>query len=272
MKKMSLETIQLIQELYDMGLPKKEIAARVNCSVPTITKYVGVTTPPDMIGKEFGRLTVLSLVEKDPSLKNRCLYYECVCDCGKHVIVQGAALRKGHTTSCGCSRIGANATNLLNLRFGKLVVIADLYASSNDHRHLWKCKCDCGNTCEVESKALLSGATKSCGCLRSWKEQELVRLFEQYHINYKKQYTFTDLRDVNPLRFDFAIFNQNNELLYLIEYQGDQHLDINNSWHTTVLEQHDKMKYDYCQKHEYTLIYLFKTDDLESFVKGLQYD
>lgn len=87
MKKISLETIQLIQELYNMGLSKKEIAARVNCSVPTITKYVGVTTSPEMIGKKFGRLTVLSLAEKDSSLKNRCLYYECVCDCGKHVIV-----------------------------------------------------------------------------------------------------------------------------------------------------------------------------------------
>lgn len=30
----------------------------------------------------------------------------------------------------------------------------------------WHCRCDCGNQCDIETKYLRSGHTKSCGCLR----------------------------------------------------------------------------------------------------------
>ena len=53
--------------------------------------------------------------------------------------------------------------DLSNKRFGKLTVIE--YAGHNKHKHiLWKCKCDCGNIVEVDTGALNSGHTKSCGC------------------------------------------------------------------------------------------------------------
>lgn len=53
-----------------------------------------------MIGKKFGRLTVLEKSDQRTS-ENR-LKYECVCDCGNKVIVDGKSLRNGHTKSCGC--------------------------------------------------------------------------------------------------------------------------------------------------------------------------
>lgn len=34
---------------------------------------------------------------------------------------------------------------------------------------VWECRCDCGNVALVSSRALLSGNTKSCGCLRGRK-------------------------------------------------------------------------------------------------------
>ena len=30
----------------------------------------------------------------------------------------------------------------------------------------WHCKCDCGNECDVQSKYLRDGHTKSCGCMK----------------------------------------------------------------------------------------------------------
>ena len=51
-------------------------------------------------------------------------------------------------------------------RFGKLVVLK-LTDKRRDGGVIWKCQCDCGNICEVLSKCLLSGHTKSCGCCRA---------------------------------------------------------------------------------------------------------
>ncbi len=53
-------------------------------------------------------------------------------------------------------------------KFGKLKVIE--YAGYNIHtngrvEHKWKCICECGNEKIAESKMLLSGHCKSCGCM-----------------------------------------------------------------------------------------------------------
>ena len=52
----------------------------------------------NLVGKRYGRLTVLKEVEK----KNKKIMYLCKCDCGNTCIVQGNNLRSGHTKSCGC--------------------------------------------------------------------------------------------------------------------------------------------------------------------------
>lgn len=52
----------------------------------------------DMTGRKFGRLMVL---ERAPNrAKHVC--WECVCDCGNVLAVQGQYLRTGRTKSCGC--------------------------------------------------------------------------------------------------------------------------------------------------------------------------
>lgn len=55
----------------------------------------------DLVGKRFGRLSVIKLVGRNTSKK---LVYLCECDCGNMVEVVGAELRNGHTQSCGCLR------------------------------------------------------------------------------------------------------------------------------------------------------------------------
>lgn len=53
----------------------------------------------DITGKKFGRLLVLSRALSSPSRK---AMWNCLCDCGRECVVDGWALRSGHTTSCGC--------------------------------------------------------------------------------------------------------------------------------------------------------------------------
>lgn len=54
--------------------------------------------------------------------------------------------------------------NLIDSRFGRLIVKA--YAGKPASEHRWFCVCDCGNSLEVGGSNLRTGNTSSCGCLR----------------------------------------------------------------------------------------------------------
>ncbi len=56
-----------------------------------------------------------------------------------------------------------NFKDLTGQRFGRLTVIE--YSHTHGKRAYWKCRCDCGNYSVAMGKNLLSGKTKSCGCL-----------------------------------------------------------------------------------------------------------
>lgn len=57
----------------------------------------------DLTNKQYGNLEVNGIHKryKTPNGTNRILW-DCTCKCGKTVIVDGASLRSGHTSSCGC--------------------------------------------------------------------------------------------------------------------------------------------------------------------------
>lgn len=53
----------------------------------------------DLVGKRFGRLTVVS---RAPNGANSFTRWNCKCDCGNSSVAFSTNLRKGHTQSCGC--------------------------------------------------------------------------------------------------------------------------------------------------------------------------
>lgn len=55
-------------------------------------------------------------------------------------------------------------------RFGRLTV-SDKWESRNGNRY-WLCHCDCGNDKWIMARSLVSGNTKSCGCLSREKARE----------------------------------------------------------------------------------------------------
>ena len=57
-------------------------------------------------------------------------------------------MSSGHTKSCGCAKTIRNIrNNIKGQRFGKLVALSCVRRNG---RTYWTCKCDCGNTCEIE--------------------------------------------------------------------------------------------------------------------------
>lgn len=56
----------------------------------------------DLTGQRFGHLTVL---RDTGERKNKCIVWECRCDCGNITYVRSISLTSGNTTSCGCFRL-----------------------------------------------------------------------------------------------------------------------------------------------------------------------
>ena len=67
-----------------------------------------------MIGKRFGRLTVIAEGGRTKSGNAR---WVCKCDCGNVSVVSGSYLRSGHTKSCGC--ISRENVTVRNTTHGK---------------------------------------------------------------------------------------------------------------------------------------------------------
>lgn len=127
-------------------------------------------------GDRFGLLT--AICELDGPGKRR---WTCRCDCGKETIAEETKLRTGHKKSCGCLRrtgehlftmtaaaASANRKPIVGLRFGRLVVLSE----DGDSRIF--CRCDCGNAAQVYRRSVISGDTKSCGCLQRERAKVLA--------------------------------------------------------------------------------------------------
>ena len=241
-----------------------------------ISHFVNKQTK-NLINQRFGRLVV---IKKIPSPRSTARWL-CRCDCGALTEVDSNHLRSKAIQSCGCMHkeqlIDFNKTtkllDLIGQRFGQLVVISR--AENIGKQPAWVCKCDCGTiTHPIMGSNLRAGVTTSCGCLVSKGEAKIRELFNQYSINYKTQITFSDcLSDkLAPLKFDFGVYNENNELLYLIEYQGIQHY-YEVSWtrdNLAVRQMRDKLKQEYCKNNNIPLLIIpytkFQTLDIDDLI------
>lgn len=233
----------------------------------------------DETGKHYGKLTVISQTENREFGSVKWL---CKCECGNYCEVAGDALRQGQTQSCGCllkerSR-EANLKNIAGQKFGKLTVLEiDEQTSTEKGRVFWKCQCDCGKIASIYSSNLINGITKSCGCIRSsYGEEQIEKILIENNINYCKEYTFSDLHTNNiPLRFDFAIFNKQHQLIQLIEYDGKQHYipveKFGGEKAFNHMKLNDERKNKYCKEHNIKLVRIPYTN-LDIKLKDLEVD
>lgn len=127
----------------------------------------------DITGLRYSKLLVKKRVEDyiSPS-GTRFSQWLCQCDCGNETIARKTHLTDGTKTSCGCEarRLTSERSmkDLTGQRFHMLVAKERIPMTTKNGKKIskWRCICDCGNEAIVRTTDLLSGQTKSCGCLR----------------------------------------------------------------------------------------------------------
>lgn len=218
----------------------------------------------DLTNQIFGDLTVLQQSRVD---NQRKAWWLCKCKCGNTREVMGTELRSGNVTACfDCTQKNIKYKlktyeKIKNKKFGKLTAIEPTDKRDNGGHILWKCLCDCGAECLVSSNSLLTHNTMSCGCGSPSKGEEIIKLLlNNNNINYARQFSFINCKSPknNPLLFDFAIFDDNNKLIKLIEYDGEQHfypIDFFGGGEGfNYLQQCDNIKNEYCLNNNIELI------------------
>lgn len=220
----------------------------------------------DLTGQRFGRLTVIKRGEnwyRKNGVPEVC--WLCQCDCGNVKNIRTANLKSGNTLSCGCYSSECVSKrclkDLTNQKFGKLTVLERDKSKIVDNT-IWKCQCECGNIVSVASDHLISGHTKSCGCLRSGGEYNITQYLQNHNIEYNSQKKFDGLLGVNGgnLSFDFYIPQYN----LLIEAQGQQHKVSKKLFggkkQLEKQKEHDRRKREYAENNGYKLLEIWYYD------------
>ena len=92
--------------------------------------------------------------------------------------------------------------DLTNRRFERLKVIRRV--ENKNYRAMWLCECDCGNKKTISTYQLLSGQTKSCGCLG--KENRAKSRTKHHKTNTKLYYVWKGMKQ--------RCYNPNNKYYY----------------------------------------------------------
>ena len=91
-------------------------------------------------------------------------------------------------------------------------------------------------------------------------EIKIEEILEKAGLNFQEEYSFPDLIGQNghALRFDFAVFDDNDELEFLIQYQGIQHYKSKSIFGgmsgLRKQQYYDMLKRQYCKKHDIKLV------------------
>lgn len=100
-------------------------------------------------------------------------------------------------------------------------------------------------------------------------EIKIHEILQQAGLNFQEEFSFPDLVSSSgrELRFDFAVFDDEGDLMFLLEYQGIQHYVPKSKFggYEGLRKQsyNDMLKREYCKKHNLILIAIPYTDELK---------
>lgn len=136
--------------------------------------------------------------------------------------------------------------------------------------------CKCGKPFHTRLEIIKTYNKHQCndcgygGKIPSLLEEKIEWLLLTNNVTYKTQYSFEDCRYKGILKFDFAIFDKNLTLKFLIEADGIQHFKpfefYGGEENFKIIKKRDKIKDEYCNTNQIKLIripYYYKDEEIK---------
>lgn len=202
-------------------------------------------------------------IYKDDYYNNSSERHTFICECGNEFKSTLSKLRvKNKCNKCTIGRLNSHYL----LREEMIEKINSFGLKIKDLKDSPKEKstfiCTCGREFQVSYSKMVSRKKIRCNtCTKSESNIEtLTHLYlKNKNVSFKQEYTFKNLKTKNNncLRFDFAVFDDKNNLLFLLELDGLQHYETCNYAKTEQdllrNKEHDKMKDNYCKDNNIKL-------------------
>lgn len=175
-------------------------------------------TPPDVIGKKYGKLTIKDVWYHQPvdGKQGRSMAI-CSCSCGVKKQIRLASVLGGHTASCGCGAPKEGKKRRLTDKYAKikagdrfwfwkiLRVITDQTHVKKNRRLMFEAECVCGLKKIVNGYNVYHGKNKSCGCQAKVLRRQTVL----------KDYLAKTAVGINPGEKIVASMPHNKTMLYV---------------------------------------------------------
>jgi mRNA-degrading endonuclease HigB of HigAB toxin-antitoxin module len=209
----------------------------------------------DLVGEEYSVLTEYKNINTKIRMKHNV--------CGNEYDVYPNNFLRGRR--CGkCVRPHYNTdTNSYKQRVFEIVgneyMVLGEYIGANK-KILMKHE-KCGHQWNITPHNFIDSHRRCPRCKESEGERRIRVFFSQNNIVFYQQYKFKDCRYKRSLPFDFAVFDKDNNLLFLIEYDGEQHFSpwyalygkrAEESFEKTKIN--DEIKNQYCKNNNITLL------------------
>lgn len=98
-------------------------------------------------------------------------------------------------------------------------------------------------------------------------EIKIEEILQEAGLRFEEEYIFPELRSSNgrPLRFDFVVFDDDNRIDFIIEFQGRQHYEPNSKFGGKKgfyqQQYNDNKKRRFCAIHGFKLIEIPYTEE-----------
>ncbi|MBE7106504.1 DUF2726 domain-containing protein [Bacillus cereus] len=145
-------------------------------------------------------------------------------------------------------------------------LITKNYKSSNQ---LLTFRCSCGNLFKTTYSSLTGKYHQKNKCSRCSKseskgEVKISQFLTEHNLKFDKQVKIKGCEFKRPLKFDFVVYNTDEKIKFIIEYDGEQHRKavehFGGDEKFLKTKKRDEIKNDFCNKNN---ILLVRISDLE---------
>ena len=198
------------------------------CKTKILDKY-GKLNPYHIYNlNNFIKINKLKIKFADKDFLGTKQKVKFICSCGNEFYTTVNEFLYNNKNCCNeCSKKEKWNINKINKYLKdndiNLTLLSSVYINIDELLD-WKCKCR--KVFKRSWKHIKDGFTQCKDCsnkskssLEKYVENELIK----HKINYSTQYKFDDCKNIKILSFDFAIFDNKEEISLLIEVDGIQH-------------------------------------------------